>query len=390
MPARLVLPIALLALVALPAAASATPRADRVLDEVSAPMDVGIDGRVVAYTRRVGTRGVQVVVRDGDRPVVRLAAGRGVSPVDVGRDASRRHVVVFVRCGGRCDLVASSPSAGRSRVVVRGVRASEVTIGRGRVFWIEGRQVRSRALDGGAVRREAVVRGMDPTELDTDGTTLAVTGDVPTDVGNGATGLSVTRVGSGRARLRGERAYGEEYAAIRGPVVTARGVTTLFDSFIEGVSAAFADFAAGKRGLAESTTGGMELLKWDAAGGRAAFIEAPTDVGCGVGDAFAEQLVADAPCRIVVASTAGERLLGPRVAISRTTATVLRTTLLAGSVSGRLPVAGVAVELRRDGGVVGRLVTDARGRVTLPAGDAEKPLAVVAMTEPRSYGYYGE
>lgn len=387
--ARLALP-AVVALMALPVAASATPRADRVLDEVSAPFDVGIDGRVVAYTRRVGTRGVQVVVRDGDRPVVRLTAGRGVSPVDVGRDRRGRRVVVYVRCGGRCDLVAYTPSAKRSRVVVPGVRVSDVTVGRARVFWIQSRQVRSRALDGGPVRREAVARGMNPSELDTDGKTLAVTGEVPFENGNGATGLSVTRVGSGRARLRGERAYGEEYAAIRDPVVIPSGVTTLFDSFIPGVAAAFADFAPGKRGFSKRTTGGMGLVQWDAAGGRAAFVEAPTDVGCGVGDAFTEQLVADTPCRIVVASTGGERLLGPRVAISGTTATVLRTTLVGDRVTDRQGIAGVTVELRRDEKVVGRLVTDARGRVTLPPRDAEKPLAVVAMTEPPSYGYYGE
>ncbi len=389
MSTRLVSLTALSLLAAFPGGASATPVPDRVLAEVTAPLGVGIDGSVVAYSRRVGTRGVEVVVRDGDRPAVRLAAGRGIGAVDVGRDRRDRVVVVYARCGGRCDLVAFGLAVGRTRVVVRGVRATDVTVGRGRVFWTDGKRVRSRSLDGGPVRGEAVAGRMDPTEIDTDGTTLAATGEVPFDDGNGATGLSVTRVGSGRARLRGSRGYGEEYAAIRSPVVTRAGVTTLLDSFPPGVAPGFADFAAGTRGFTGRTAGGMKLLDWDAAGSSAVFVEAPTDVGCGVGDAFADEKVLDAPCRIVRAELGGERLLPPRVAISGATATVLRTTLLGGEVTGRQGLPGVAVELLRDGRVVGQLVTDAQGRVPLPAGDMGGPLAVVAATEPRSYAYNG-
>jgi hypothetical protein len=387
------LPAALGLLLALPAAGVAAPTPDRVLDEVSAPFDVGVDGAVVAYTRRVGTRGVQVVIRDGSRPAVRLSAGRGASAVDVGRDERGRRVVVYTRCGARCDLVAFSPAAGRSRVVARGVPASDVAVGRGRAFWIDGRRVRSRALTGGPVRAEGLARGLAPAELDTDGITLAVTGELPTGFGNGTTGLSVTRVGSGRARLRAERTYGEEYAALRSPVVTAQGVSTLFDYFTEGVSYAFADAPAGGRGFRERTTGGMGVLQWDAGGGSAAFVEAPTNVGCEVGDAFSENVVARAPCRIVLAAAQGERLLPPRVALARSSATVLRATLAGSRVVGRRGLAGVAVELRRKGRVVARLVTDAGGRVALPPRpeDArpDDALAVVALTEPPSYAYYG-
>jgi len=64
--------------------------------------------------------------------------------------------------------------------------------------------VSGRARWTAPIRREAVAPGLRPIDLDTDGRTLAVTGDLPfeLDVGNGTTGLSVTRPGSGRARLR--------------------------------------------------------------------------------------------------------------------------------------------------------------------------------------------
>ena len=69
---------ALVVVAALPPSASAAAVADRVIDEVSAPMDVGIDGNVIAYTRRVGSKitgrlplaGVAVEVRDSGGKLV--------------------------------------------------------------------------------------------------------------------------------------------------------------------------------------------------------------------------------------------------------------------------------------------------------------------------------
>jgi len=196
--------VTFLLVAALPAAASATPAFDRVLDELTGPLDVGIDGPVTAYTRRVGTRGAELVVRNGSRSVRRIPAGRGVSHVDVGRDRRGRRVVVFSRCGARCEVRSLPAGGGRSREIARAGRVLDLSVGAGRAFWTDGRRVRSRALDGGPIRREAVAPGLRPIDLDTDGRTLAVTGDLPfeLDVGNGTTGLSVTRPGSGRARLR--------------------------------------------------------------------------------------------------------------------------------------------------------------------------------------------
>lgn len=77
----------------LPTGASAAPVPDRVVAEVSEPLGVGISGSVLAYSRRVGTGGVQIVVHDGDAPAKRLSAGRGTGPVDVGRDRRGRPVV---------------------------------------------------------------------------------------------------------------------------------------------------------------------------------------------------------------------------------------------------------------------------------------------------------
>ncbi|CAA9470147.1 MAG: hypothetical protein AVDCRST_MAG53-1215 [uncultured Solirubrobacteraceae bacterium] len=273
--------------------------------------------------------------------------------------------------------------------MVEGVRALDVTIGRGRIYWADGRTVRSRSLDGGPVRREAVARGVSSVEIDTDGRTLAVVGDGPSDIGNGSSALSVTRPGSGRARLRGERAYGEEYAELRGPVVTRSGVTTLFDEVTAGVAYAFADFRARGRGLQERTSGGMGIVEWDADDRAMALVEAPSEGGCTVGDIEDDDAVAfEAPCRIVLARSGGERLLPPRISSSRRVATVLQTTLRAGTVTGRRPLAGVAVQFRRGNEVRARLVTDAQGRVMLPTTEGEG-LAVVAETTPRSYAYLG-
>lgn len=386
---RLALLTLLVALAAFPASAAATPQPDRVIDEVSLPMGVGIDGPVVAWAKRRGTLGAQVVVRDGSRPRVLLSAGLGSSLVDVGRDRRGRRVVVFTRCGGRCDIVSFSLASRSTRVVVPGVRATDVTVGAGRVFWADGRRVRSRSLEGGRVRFEAVAGRMQPSELDTDGKTLAVTGPVPFDSGNGATGLSVTRPGSGRARLRGRRAFGEEYAALRAPVVAPEGVVTLFDDFTAGIAPGWADFAAGQRGFTKRTSGGMGIVAWDAGAGSAVLVEAPTDAGCALGDAFSEQRVGDAPCRVVIASTEGERLLPPRIAVAENTATVQRTTLDGQRITGRTALPGVPVELIRSGQVVERLITDAQGRVALPASTGGDPLGIVALTEPRSYAFRG-
>jgi hypothetical protein len=169
--------------------------------------------------------GVEVVIRDGDRPVRRIAAGRrSFSPVAVGRDGRGKRVVVYPRCAGSCDLVAYAVSANRSRVIARRVvNVVDVTVGGGRVFWADGRRVRSVSTSGGRVRGEAVAPKLKPTDIDSDGTTLAATGSLPGEFDGGATGLSVTRVGSGRARLRAERHYSEEYAAMRAPLAHAQG-----------------------------------------------------------------------------------------------------------------------------------------------------------------------
>jgi len=191
-------------------------------------------------------------------------------------------------------------------------------------------------------------------------------------------------VGSGRARIRGERTQGEQYAALRGPVVTRTGVSTLFDAFTGGVAYAFTDFRAGGRGLQNGTTGGTGIAAWDAM----VFVEAPSTAGCAVGDSEADEIVLAAPCWIVRARLGGERLLPPRIAISGTVATVLQTTLTGDNVTGRRPLAGVTVQVRTQADVLARLVTDPRGRVTLPKDRGG--LAVVAETTPRSYAYYGE
>jgi hypothetical protein len=384
---RALLP-ALLALAGLPAAATAAAVPDRVVDEVSSLMDVGIDGTVVAYTHRIGTRGVEVVVRDGDRPVVRLAAGRGESPVGVGKDRSGKRVVVYLRCGVRCDLVAYSPSAGKSRVVDKGFAdATDLAVGKGRVFWIDGRRVYSRPLTQGRVRREALVAHMDPSSLDSDGTTLAVVGDLPGEFAGGATGVSVTRPGSGRARLRAERTYSEEYAGFRDPVVTAKGVTTLFDHFTFSTSIAFAELAAGDKGWKARGTGAMQILRWDADGSHAVFVEAPSDVGCGLGSDFLEQIIASAPCRIVLADLSRERILPPRISIRKNVATVVRTKVRGSRITGRIPEVGVKVEVRdSDKKLVATLTTDAQGKVALPEPDAGG-IAVTAATLPVSYAY---
>jgi len=382
---------ALLPVLVPPAGASAAPQPDRVVAELTgAPQGIGVSGSVLAYGEGYDAK---IVVRDGSAPARRLSAGKRGGALDVGRDRRGRPVVVYARCGRRCDLVAFSPSAGRSRIVVNDVRGfvSDVTVGRGRIFWIAGSTVLSRSLEGGPVRREAVAEGVDPNEIDTDGRTLAVVGGGPGETGNGSTALSITRVGSGRARIRGERIRGDEYATLRGPlrgpVVTGTGVRTLFDESTAGVAYAFADFRAGGRGLQQRTTGGTGIAAWDADGTAMAFVEAPSAAGCALGlTEEADPNVLDAPCRIVRARLGGERLLPPRIAMSAEVATVLQTTVAGDKETGRRPLAGVAVQVRVGADVRARLVTNAQGRVTLPPPE-KGGSAVVAATTPRSYAY---
>lgn len=132
---------------------------------------------------------------------------------------------------------------------------------------------------------------------------------------NGKSGLSITRPGSGRARLRGSQGFGEQYEAIRSPAVTPNGITSLYEtSEASGgptLAHTFAVFADGGRGYDLQTTGGMHILEWDAAGNDAVFIQGATDAGCVIGDAREGIDVGAAACRIVRADLSGERVLPP-------------------------------------------------------------------------------
>lgn len=381
--------------VALPATASAGvrgPASDVVVAEVSAPMDVAIDGPVVAYTQRIGKAGAEVVVVDraGTR---RIPAGRGSSPVAVGRGPGGRRWVAYQRCTPRCALVARPVAAGgRSKVIAGGTRPNDLAVGGGRVFWIEGRRVRSRALRGGAIRREAYAGIDTPDRLDADARTLAVTGDTDGDEDSGIEGgsaLSVSRPGSGRARVRAARSYSQEPVAYRSPVITKAGITTLFeDGFAFDTARKFADFPAGRRGVSTRGSGGMEIVEWDASGDAAVFLEAPTDVGCGIGSQFQDTTIAAAPCRIVRADLGGERLLPPAITVASATATVRQVRMRRGRVTGATPLPGVPVEIRDGDGKLLRVVaTDARGTIDHSAFDSA--LALIARTTPRSYGFVG-
>ena len=198
--------------------------------------------------------------------------------------------------------------------------------------------------------------------------------------------MSITLVGSGKARPRAARSYSEEHAGFRIPVVTASGVTTLFDHFTFTTSTSFAVLGTGKTGWKERGTAGIEILTWDADGDRAVFAEAPSDAGCR--NDFLEQIVERVPCRIVLADLSGERLLPPRISIVKRVATVAQAKVRGRHVIGRLPLAGVAVEVRDSGKVVASLTTDAQGKVTLPEGESGDGLAVQAATTPVSYAYY--
>lgn len=385
------------------ASVHAAPVSDVVLDEVRAPLDVGINGSVVAYTHRTASARTEVVIRLGAAAPRRIAAGKGYSPVDVGVDRRGRRVVGFQRCAARCDLMTVPVVGGRPRVVARIERAADLTIGRGRIFWIEQRQVRSRLLAGGPIRREAVASGVRPQRIDTDGRTLAVTGEMVYQDINGKSGLSVTRPGSGRARLRGSKGFGEQYEAIRSPAVTPNGITSLYEtSEASGgptLAHTFAVFADGDRGYDLQTTGGMHVLEWDAAGNDAVFIHGATDAGCVIGDALEGIDVGAAPCRIVRADLSGERRLAPMLvesppmivgSVAITQLTVQVMTLADGKITSRVGVPGIAVEYRDDKGtILGRTVTDEFGRMrpTTVLPSPKSSVAVVAATTPPSYAF---
>lgn len=388
--------IVLAVLAAVPASAAAAPLPDRVLAEVSTPLAVGIDGTTVAYTHRIGKRKVELVVRREGAPVRRIPAGRGPSPVDVGRDRRGRRIVVYVRCGRRCDVLALPAQGGRSRVIAGVRRAADVTIGANRVFWTDGLRVRSRSLDGGPVRSEAFGGEMKPTALDTDGRTLAVTGDTRFPAGEGGTQLTVTRPGSGRARFLEDRDYTEAYVEYRSPVVTRAGVTTLYEDDEPGVATSFADFASGKDTTKFRGTGEMLILDWDASGDRAVFIQGSSlRGGCDftyedfdTGDLKKEL---EAPCRIVQADLRGERLLPPDFAScagsdpTNFICTVSRAVVQrGGSITAQVPQPGVVVEMRQGPRLLFRSTTDARGRVRLPNLEG---VTIIARTDPPTYSF---
>jgi hypothetical protein len=154
------------------------------------------------------------------------------------------------------------------------------------------------------------------------------------------------------------------------------------------VSERFADLASGKRGWTQRGTGAMRILAWDADGSHAVFVEAPSEIGCALGVQFNDQTIGSAPCRIVLADLAHERLLPPQIAIDKNVATVQRPTLDGSKVTGRIVLPGVAVQVRDGTNVVATLTTDARGKVTLPVNDSEDGLAVVASTTPATHAYY--
>ncbi len=369
------------ALLAAPALAAPTP--DRVLAEVSGASDVSVDGRIVVWSD-----GRNIVVHDGTR-VVRRTPGAG--RVDVGKDARSRRVVAFTRCGRlRCALRVMPALSGPSRLIATATDILDVTVGGGRAFWIDGSKVRSRSLTGGTVRTEVVAGGVVPAFLDTDGRRLAVSGPGPDDEASNtsSTIVSLTRVGSGRARVVGGTSYSQEFRGVENPVVTRTGVAALFTAgFGRGPATKLEIYPAsgGRRG---QSTGGMPIVNWDTSGDATVFLEAATGVGCGIGvldalDPDASVRLADAPCRVVVARTDRERLLPPRIRLQGTTAaTVRQTTLRAGKVTGSVPQVGVTVEERdAEGTLLRTSTTDAGGRVAL--GDDTRFL--VALTASKSY-----
>ena len=188
-------------------------------------------------------------MRDGERPAVRLAAGRGESPVGVGRDRAGqagRRVPALRRDAAISSRTRPPPSARASSI--RGFAgATDLAVGKGRVFWADGQAgALAAAAPAGRCAARPSSRTWNQPKLDSDGDDARRHRRPARRVLGGATGVSITRPGSGKARLRAERQYSEEYAGFRVPVVTAKGVTTLFDHFTFTTSTTFADLAAGE------------------------------------------------------------------------------------------------------------------------------------------------
>lgn len=287
--------LASLTLLALPAGAEAAE--DQVIAEGNVS-DVAIVGRLVAWE----ADGRAYVKPYRVRPLVLRAGGGRVA---AGEHQGRVHVV-FARCGRSCSLMVVH----QRKVRALGIRTRlrDLAVAGGRVFWSDGRVVRSRALSGGAVRREALAGGIEPDAIDADGSTLAVVGDLPDrsdETNTFETGLSVTRPGSGRARLRGTISFSQEYRAQRSPMVTSDGVSTLIEYGPDEPADRIRRHFAGARRDREVSAGRMLIREWDVSGSRAAFLEAPTSIGCGVGatapDPVDNVFVAAAPCRVVIA-----------------------------------------------------------------------------------------
>jgi len=401
----------LLALAVLAPAAAAAPVPDRVLAEVARPLDVAMDGKVVAWLHLPGAgRATELVIHDGRRVVRRLPAGRSgegivdnaAASVDVGRDARGRAVVVFTSCPGVeaevCDVRVARAAGGPSKRLARVVgMPDDVAVGGGRVVWNDGDdrgKVQWAPLTGGPVRVATSMAGPEyVADLATDGRRVVAhgyTSDQP-DGSNSDYEYSylVKEAAFGSMRMRTLTEGGN--VSFDGVALTSRGIMGL-DS-----PRAFAELVGGRRTLRPT---GMPTMLADATGEAAVSVvgEAIRGEACGLrlidtdenpaGLTEAElQAVEDkadvpAPCRIVVSPRVrAERLLPPEITRSGRKATITRPVLSGGRVVRREAVrrAGIPVTVRDlDAKVVATLKTDAGGRVTLPPAARKRPNLLTA------------
>jgi hypothetical protein len=244
--------------------------------------------------------------------------------------------------------------------------------------------VRSRSLDGGPPRAEAVVPGLSPERLDAGRGVLAVGGGLPDEEDGNlfATGISVTRPGSGRAELGAVRRFSQAFAVINDPAIGADGMSWLTYDPLPGA-------ATGLAGSVGSQATGMPVLEWDRSGSAAVFLVGATGVGCAVGRPALDPVdiveLGAAPCRIVVVpDLGGERLLPPELVVQSDVAFLDRAVRRRGKFVRTAPLVGVVVQVLGEDGTptfTGR--TGAKGTVELPPRTDDR--VVVALTPSPTY-----
>lgn len=386
------------------ASASAAPVDDRVLGEVAQPVDVATDGTVTAWTHGVGAR-TELVIHRGGRVVRRATIGGdpsiAIAPVDVGRDAQGRVIVVTATCRENCSLRAYPAGTGAPRTVTRlkGRGLSDLAVRNGRVIYAttDSPKLLELPVTGGTptLAMRSTVGPFNHVSTGADGVIVATTISTQNFDDSAKTqpegeGFALL-VGRGRgpaARLlaRSRREPLSDPLWLGGAVAALRNRNVDSDGEVIAPADALLSVRAGRH---TASALGSEVLHADAGRGRVAYVTSPVGGSVCRYEDEDGNIVVDGRCRIVLAAPPStERRLPPTIHITGRTAALVRPVVGSGRVLRleRIRQAGVAVVVSsRDGRTRMTSVTGPDGTVQLAPTIGEEPPIITAATQPRAF-----